>query len=101
MATAATITSNPAALWREHVRFLLAEAARMIVDRSIPLPKRVHEARRAAKQGRALLKLAPKPARDAARTARAALRELRKSLGPARDARVALTTQTPNASRRC
>ena len=71
----------------------------MIVDRSIPLPKRVHEARRAAKQGRALLKLAPKPARDAARTARAALRELRKSLGPARDARVALTLIEKQAKR--
>ena len=69
----------------------MCSAADELVDAAIPLEDRIHDIRKAAKQGRALLKLAPAHLHDGAREQREALRNVRKSFGAARDARVSLT----------
>ena len=90
MSPASPATTSAGPLWGDRLESVLRTAAATLVDKSIPLAKRVHDVRRAAKEGRALLKLAPSSVRPAAKEARQALREVRKELGPARDARVAL-----------
>ena len=89
--TASSVTTQAGALWRASVLRLLENSADAIADEKISIAERIHAARRAAKEGRALLKLAPGPMRAAARTARGKLREIRREMGPARDARVALS----------
>ncbi|MDF2119272.1 CHAD domain-containing protein [Roseiarcaceae bacterium H3SJ34-1] len=70
---------------------LMGDTAKRIVDEKIPIAKRVHDVRRAAKEGRALLKLMPPLYGDEARAQRSILRDVRRKFGSARDSRVALS----------
>jgi CHAD domain-containing protein len=76
--------------WRGRLLRLLSDAASMLLDDRATVGDRVHNVRRLAKEGRALLKLAPPTLANDARKHRVTLRAIRQSLGPARDARVNL-----------
>jgi CHAD domain-containing protein len=70
---------------------LMRGAAKRITDERIPIEKRVHDVRRVAKEGRALLKLTSPLFAEESRKQRTALRDLRRRFGAARDSRVALS----------
>ena len=75
--------------WHKSVTDSFAQAITTLQDNKLEIWQRVHATRRCAKRARALLKLAPPQLHDASQKLRAQLRQIRKSIGPARDARVA------------
>ena len=76
--------------WQMRLMGVLEEIAAIAANDSENVDIRVHEIRKAAKHGRAVLKLAPDGLREQARRQRETLREMRRLFGPARAARVDL-----------
>ncbi|NDA46528.1 MAG: CHAD domain-containing protein [Alphaproteobacteria bacterium] len=75
--------------WHKSVTDSFAQAIKTLQDETLEVWQRVHATRRCAKRARALLKLAPLQLQDGSQRLRTELRQIRKSIGPARDARVA------------
>lgn len=74
--------------WRAGVLAVLDDIATITANQTETLGNRIHELRKAAKHGRAILKLAPDSLGDRSRRHRESLRNMRRLFGPARDARV-------------